>query len=73
MVIAINVTDDKQKKALLLNDVGEEHYDVYEHLTTGAEGKSYEYIITLLDRHFAPKSSISCGQYFFQNFNKNYE
>ena len=58
MVITINVTDDKQKKALLLNDVGED-------LTTGAEGKSYEYIITLLDRH--------CGQYFFQNFNQNYD
>ena len=66
MVIAINVTDDKQKKALLLSDVGED-------LTTGAEGKSYEYIITLIDRHFAPKSSISCGQYFFQNFNQNYD
>ena len=48
-------------------------YEVYKHLTTGAKDEPYEYIITLLDGHFAPKSSISYGQYFLQNFNQNYD
>ena len=37
LVIASNVTDDKQKKALLLNYIGEEAYEVYENVTTGPE------------------------------------
>ena len=73
MVIAINVADDKQNKAWLLSYIGEEPYEAYEHLTTGAKDEPYEYIITLLDGYFAPKNSISYGQYFFQNFNQNYD
>ena len=73
MVIAKNVTDEKRNKAWLLSYVGEEPYEVYKHLTTGAKDEPYEYIITLLDGHFAPKSSISYGQYFLQNFNQNYD
>ena len=37
LVIALNITDDKQKKALLLNYIGEEAYEVYENVTTGPE------------------------------------
>ena len=59
LVVALNVTDDRQKKALLLNYVGEEAYKVYENLTSGAEDDMYETVITLFDGHFAPKSNIS--------------
>ena len=71
LVIAINITDDKQKKALLLNYIGEEPYEVYKNLTTGAKDVSYEYIITLLDRYFAPKSNISYEQYLLRKFKQN--
>ena len=70
MVIALNVTDDRQKKALLLNYIGEEAYEVYENLTTGAEDETYEAVITLLDGHFAPKSNISYGDICFEILNK---
>ena len=70
LIIALNVTDDKQKKALLLNYIGEEAYEVYENLTTGAEDKTYEAVITLLDGHFAPKSNTSNGRYLSRNLNK---
>ena len=33
LVVALNVTDDRHKKSLLLNYVGEEAYDVYKNLT----------------------------------------
>ena len=55
LIVALNVTDDRQKKALLLNYTGEEAYEVYEKLTTGAEDETYEAVITSLDGHFAPK------------------
>ena len=59
LVVALNVRDDRQKKALLLNYIGEEAYKVYENLTSGAEDDMYETVITLFDGHFAPKSNIS--------------
>ena len=71
LVIALNVTDDRQKKALLLNYIGEEAYSVYKNLTTGAEEETYEDVVTLLDGHFAPKSNISYEQYLFRNFKQN--
>ena len=71
LVIALSVTDDRQKKALFLNYIGEEAYEVYENLTTGAEDETYEDVITLLDGHFAPKSNISYKRYLFRNFKQN--
>ena len=59
LVFALNVTDDRQKKALLLNYIDEETYEVYENMTTGVEDETYETVITLLEGHFAPKSNIS--------------
>ena len=39
--IALNVTDDRQKKALLLNYIGEEAYEVYENLINRAEDETH--------------------------------
>ena len=71
MVVALNVADNRQKKALLLSSLGEEAYEVYENLTTGAEDETYEAVIILLDGHFAPKSNISYERYLFRNFKQN--
>ena len=54
LVVALKVTDDRQKKALLLHYIGEEAYKVYENLTSGAEDETYKAVVTLLDEHFAP-------------------
>ena len=68
LVIALNLTDDRQKKALSFNNIGEEAYEVYENLKTEAEDKTYEDVITLVDDHFAAKSNISYERYLFRNF-----
>ena len=65
LVIALNVTDDRQKKALLLNYIGEEAYEVYQNLITGAEDEMYGDVITLLNGHFALKSNINYERYLF--------
>ena len=59
LVVALNVTDDRQKKALLLNYIGEEAYEAYVNLSSGVEDETYEAVIILLHGHFAPKSYIS--------------
>ena len=46
LFIELKVTNDRQKKAFLLNYIGDEAYEVYENLTTGGED-----VITSLDRH----------------------
>ena len=51
--------------------IGEEAYEVYENLTTGAEDETYEAVITLLDGQFAPKNNISYERYLFRNFKQN--
>ena len=56
---------------MLLNYIGEEAFEVYENLTTGAEGETYEDVTIFLDGYFAPKSNISYQQYFFRNFKQN--
>ena len=51
--------------------IGEEAYEVYENLTTGAEDETYEAVINLLDGQFAPKNNISYERYLFRNFKQN--
>ena len=70
LVVALNFTDDRQKKSLLLNNIDEEAYEVYKNLKTGGEDETYEAVITLLDRHFAPKGNISYERFLFEILNK---
>ena len=59
-MIALNVTNDSQKLALLLNYVGEECYDTYDNLLIRRTQESYSNAIRLFDGRFKPKSNISC-------------
>ena len=47
-MIALNVTNDSQKLALLLNYVGEECYDIYDNLLIPGTQESYSNVIRLL-------------------------
>ena len=71
MVVALDVTHDRQKKALLLNYIGEVAYELCENLTPETEDERYEAVVTLLDGHFAPKSNVSYERYLFRNFKQN--
>ena len=60
LCIAMNIRDNAQKLALLLNYVGEEFYDIYDSfVVTGEEipeGENvYTRAIRLLDEHFNPR------------------
>ena len=74
LCVALNVQDDKQKLALLLNYVGEELYDIYDSLlvpTTDGSHETYEHAIKLLDGHLNPKSNVTYELYLFRNLKQN--
>ena len=56
-MLALNVQDGAQKKALLLNYLGDEAYDIYENLSTGRSDETYDAVIALSDGHFAPQNN----------------
>ena len=67
----MNVQDGAQKKALLLNYLGDEAYNVYENLSTGRPDETYDAVIALLDRHFPPQNNITYERHVFQNVQQN--
>ena len=67
----MNVQDGAQKKALLLNYLGDEAYNVYENLSTGRPDETYDAVIALLDGHFSPQNNITYERYLFQNVRQN--
>ena len=71
LVLVVNVQDGAQKKALLLNYLGDEAYDLYENLSTGRLDEIYDTVIALLDGHFLPQNNITYERYEFQNVRQN--
>ena len=71
LLIALNVTNDSQKLALLLNYVGEECYDIYDNLLIPGTQESYRDAVRLFDGHFKPKSNISYEIYTFRRIKQN--
>ena len=60
---ALQITDDKQKLALLLNYMGEESYDVYDSLLVPGADETFANAIELFDKHFKPKSNVNYEVY----------
>ena len=58
LALALDVQDDAQKKALLLNYFGDEAYDVYENLSTGRPDETYDAVFALLDGSLLPQNYI---------------
>ena len=56
--VALNITFDKQKLALLLNYIGEEPYDVYDNMLTPGTEEIFESELQLLDDHFNPCKNL---------------
>ena len=71
----MNVRDDKQKLAFLLNYVGEELYDIYDSLLVtamdGSSHETYEHAINLLDGHLNADSNIIYELYLFRILKQN--
>ena len=68
---ALNIKDDQQKLALLLNYVGDELYDVYDNLLLPGTKETYEEAIKLLDNHVNPKNNTCFETYQFHQLTQN--
>ena len=55
-LVAVNVTDDKQKRALLLYQAGQETQEIFETFTD--TGDDYKTAIEKLDQCFMPKKNV---------------
>lgn len=63
-LVAVNVTDDKQKRALLLYQAGQETQDLFE--TFSDTGTDYETAIDKLDAYFNPKKNVDFEVFQFR-------
>ena len=63
-LIALNITDDKQKRALLLYQAGELTQEIFD--TIPDTGEDYPTAMTKLDEYFAPKKNIDYENFQFR-------
>ena len=68
---ALNVTNDIEKLALLLNSVRKVCYEIYDNLLIPGTQETYNNAIRLFDEHFKPKLNISYKIYTFRKIKRN--
>ena len=63
-LIALNITEDKQKRALLLYQAGQETQEIFETLTD--TGTDYKTALSKLDAYFLPKKNVDYETFQFR-------
>ena len=67
-ITAVNIRDNKRKKAILLHFLGEEGQDLYETLKgTEPADNQYEYAIEKFNEYFLPKKNIPFERHIFNS------
>ena len=56
--IALNVTDNKQKRALLLYQAGQAMQDIFDTLEETGDDDDYDSAVASLDTYFSPKKHV---------------
>ena len=70
-LIAVNVTNDKQKRVLLLYQAGKETQEIFETFTD--TGDDYKTTIEKLDQYFMPKKNIDYEIFHFRQATRKFE
>ena len=63
-LVALDVKDDKQKRALLLYQAGQETQEIFHTLTK--TGENYETALAKLDEYFLPKKNVDYETFQFR-------
>ena len=63
-LLALNITDDKQKRALLLYQAGQETQEIFDTLTE--TGEDYKTAVAKLDEYFLPKKNVDYETFQFR-------
>ena len=65
-LLATNITDDAQKRALLLYQAGAEVHEIFKTLTDTGEAKDYKKAVDALTKHFEPEKNQIYQIYVFR-------
>ena len=63
-LVALNITDDKQKRALLLYQAGQETQEIFD--TLAETGEDYSTALAKLDEYFLPKKNLDYETFQFR-------
>ena len=66
LFVGLNITDEAQKRALLLNYAGEKVFDIYEAEKGDDDGTTYDETKNVLDTYFTPQKNIQMEIYTFR-------
>ena len=64
-ITALGITDDTQKRALLLYQAGQATQDIFDTFTDTGESKDYKKALEKLDEYFTPKKNMDYGIFKF--------
>eukprot|EP00112_Aurelia_sp_Birch-Aquarium-sp1_P023569 Seg707.7 transcript_id=Seg707.7/GoldUCD/mRNA.D3Y31 product="putative protein K02A2.6" protein_id=Seg707.7/GoldUCD/D3Y31 len=67
LMVALDVTDDKRKRALLLHYMGESTLDIFETLADTGTADNYKKACDALNKQFTPQKNTSFEVYKFRN------
>ena len=67
LLLALNITDEARKKAMLLYYLGEPALDIYEALPDTGDAKDYKKPHEALTTYFVPKKNTSVETFKFRN------
>ncbi len=70
-LIALNIKEDTQKRALLLYQVGEATQEIFDTLSDTGEDKDYKVALEKLDEYFSPKKNIDYEIFHFHHAKQN--
>ena len=59
MYVCMDITDEKQKRALLLHHAGPSVDEIFDTLESTGEEKDYKKAIDKLTEHFSPQKNIA--------------
>ena len=70
-LVALNVTEDKQKRALLLYQAGQSTQEIFDTLPGTGEEDDYETAMTKLNEYFSPKKNVDYEIFQFRQAVQN--
>ena len=68
LFVGLNITDEKQKRALLLHYAGEKVFDIYEAEKGDDDGTTYDGAKDVLNTYFSPKKNKQMEIYTFRSY-----
>jgi len=72
-LIALNVAEGKQKRALLLYQAGQSTQDIYDTLPNSGDEEDYETAMTKLNEYFWPEQNVDYEIFSFNRLSKMLE